>query len=479
MKNISKLYIMLVSLFVGLAACTQDFEEINTDPNNPTDVPASTLLTQAQFNLADRVWSRAMNFEFGMLMVQHFSQGEYAEDSRYNQNVSTFNASWNSFYAASIYDLIAARELVEANEGLNDAVKGNQTAVLDILKVWSMQIVTDTWVNVPYSEAFNPDEFPNPAYDDQEDVYRGLIDELNTAISNITVGEPGFNSGDIFYGGDMAAWARFANSLKLKIGMRIADVDQGTASNLVSQALNAGVFNANDEGFIFNFASDQRIANPFFVDNAINNRDDFAVSELLVETLNDLNDPRLSAFANTNIEDEYVGLPYGLSDGESFAGFSTASRPNDNIRQATAPAYLLTYAEVKFFEAEAIQRGFVSGDAEEAYNEAVTASMNQWGFDDSEGAISDYLAANPYDASNWEESIGVQKWLALYTNGLEAWSEWRRLDYPQLDVPAAAVRSYIPVRALYTSDELGNNGSAVSNSGINNEMNVAPWWDVN
>lgn len=470
---------MLVSLFVGLAACTQDFEEINTDPNNPTDVPASTLLTQAQFNLANRVWSRAMNFEFGMLMVQHFSQGEYAEDSRYNQNVSTFNASWNSFYAASIYDLIAARELVEANEGLNDAIKGNQTAVLDILKVWSMQIVTDTWVNVPYSEAFNPDEFPNPAYDNQEDVYRGLIDELNTAISNITVGEPGFTSGDIFYGGDMAAWARFANSLKLKIGMRIADVDQGTASNLVSQALNAGVFNANDEGFIFNFAADQRIANPFYVDNAINNRDDFAVSELLVETLNDLNDPRLSAFANTNIEDEYVGLPYGLSDGESFAGFSTASRPNDNIRQATAPAYLLTYAEVKFFEAEAIQRGFASGDAEEAYNEAVTASMNQWGFDDSEGAISDYLAANPYDAGNWEESIGVQKWLALYTNGLEAWSEWRRLDYPQLEVPAAAVRSYIPLRALYTSDELGNNEDAVSNSGINNEMDVAPWWDVN
>ena len=479
MKNISKLYIMLASLFVGLAACTQDFEEINTDPNNPTDVPASTLLTQAQFSLADRVWSRQMNFEFGMLMVQQFSQGEYAEDSRYNQNVSTFNVSWNSFYAGSIYDLIAARELVQANEGLNDAVRGNQTAVLDILKVWAMQIVTDTWVNVPYTEAFNPDEFPNPSYDDQEVVYNGLIDELEAAISSITVGEPGFSSGDIFYGGDMASWARFANSLKLKIGMRIADVDAGTASTLVSEALNAGVFTANDEGFIFNFASDQRIANPFFVDNAINNRDDFAVSALLVQTLQDLNDPRLSAFANTNIEDEYVGLDYGLSDGESFANFSTASRPNDDIRQATAPAYLLTYAEVKFFEAEAIQRGFVGGNAATAYNEAVTASMNQWGFDDSEGDITDYLTANPYNAANWEELIGVQKWLALYGNGLEAWSEWRRLDYPQLDVPAAAVRDYIPVRALYTSDELGNNGNAVSNSGINNEMNVKPWWDVN
>jgi hypothetical protein len=470
---------MLASLFVGLAACTQDFEEINTDPNNPTDVPASTLLTQAQFSLANRVWSRQMNFEFGMLMVQQFSQGEYAEDSRYNQNVSTFNVSWNSFYASGIYDLVAARELVQANESLTDAIKGNQTAVLDILKVWAMQIVTDTWVNVPYSEAFNPDEFSNPAYDSQQEIYTGLVSELNAAIAAINESEPGFNSGDVFYGGDMAAWARFANSLKLKIGMRIADVDAGTASTLVSEALNAGVFTANDEGFIFNFASDQRIANPFYVDNAINNRDDFAVSGVLVQTLKDLNDPRLTAFADTSITGEYTGHTYGLLDGPSFEEFATTSRPNPSIREATAPAYLLTYAEVKFFEAEAIERGFVGGNAATAYSEAVTASMNQWGFDDSEGAITDYLTANPYNAANWEESIGVQKWLALYTNGLEAWAEWRRIDFPQLAVPEDAVRDYIPVRALYTSDELGNNGNAVSNSGINNEMNVKPWWDVN
>ena len=469
---------MLFSLFVGLTACTEDFEELNTDPNNPTNVPASTLLTQAQFDLANRVWSRALNFEFGMLMVQHFSQGEYAEDSRYNQNVSTFNGSWNGFYASGLYDLVAAKELVLANEGLNDAVRGNQTAVLDILGVWAMQIVTDTWVNVPYSEAFNPDEFPSPAYDAQENIYDGLIADLNAAIASITPAESGFTAGDIFYGGDMAAWARFANSLKLKIAMRIVDVDAGTAQTLASQALSAGVFTANDEGFIFNFQADQRVANPFFVDNSINNRDDFAVSQVLVQALDDRNDPRLMVYAETNLDETYLGLPYGLSDGDSFILFGNASRPYEEIRTATAPAYLLSYAEVKFFEAEAIQRGFAGGSAAVAYGEAITASMNQWGIDDAT-AIADYIAANPYDAANFRESIGVQKWLALYTNGLEAWSEWRRLDFPQLQVPAAAVRSYIPVRALYTSDELGNNGTSVSNAGIANEMDVKPWWDVN
>ena len=478
MKKISKLYIMLAAVFIGLTACTDDFEELNTDPNDPTAIPASTLLTQAQFNLANRVWSRALNFEFGMLMVQHFSQGEYAEDSRYNQNVGTFAGSWTSFYANSMYDLVAARELVEADENLTDAIRNNQLAVLDLLMVWSMQIVTDTWVNVPYSQAFNPDEFPTPAYDAQENIYAGLVADLDAAIGRITTSAPGFTSGDLFYDGDMAAWSRFANSLKLKIAMRMADVDAGTAGTLASEALAAGVISSNGEGFIFNFESDQRIANPFFVDSEINNRDDFAVSDVLVSALQAKNDPRLMAFADTTATGEYVGLDYGLLDGPSFELFPNSSRPNPSIREATAPAYLLTYAEVKFFEAEAIQRGFVAGDAAAAYDAAVTSSMNQWGITDAT-AIADYLTANPYDAANWDQSIGEQKWIALYTNGIEAWSEWRRLDVPALEVPDAAVTASIPTRALYTNDELGNNAESVSNAGIANEMTVKPWWDVN
>ena len=482
MKKISKLFILLATFFIGLTACTDDFEELNTDPNDPTAVPASTLLTQAQFNLANRVWSRALNFEFGMLMVQHFSQGEYAEDSRYNQNVGTFAGSWTSFYANSMYDLVVARELVQADESLTDPIKNNQTAVLDILKIWAMQIVTDTWVNVPYSQAFNPDEFPTPAYDRQEDVYAGLIAELNTAIGNITVGEPGFESGDIIYGGNMAAWATLANSLKLKIGMRIADVESGLAGTIVSEALNAGVMASEADNFMLSFdpadEEDPRLSNPFFVDAVVNSRDDFSVSDVLVDALKAKNDPRLMAFADTTATGEYVGLDYGLLDGPSFDLFPNTSRPNPSIREATAPAYLYTYAEVKFFEAEAIQRGFVAGDAAAAYDAAVTSSMNQWGITDAT-AIADYLTANPYDAANWDQSIGEQKWIALYTNGLEAWSEWRRLDVPALEVPDAAVTANIPTRALYTNDELGNNAESVSNAGIANEMTVKPWWDVN
>jgi len=471
---------MLVAILAATGACTDDFEEVNTDPNNPDEVSPANLLTQAQFALADRTWGRALNFEFGMLMVQHFSQNEYAEDSRYNQNESTFSTPWNSFYASGLKDIVEAKRLLEEgpNDGLTEAQVQNQIATLELMRVWAMQIVTDIWINVPYEQAFNIEEFPNPRYSSQEDIYNGLIDELNTAIGRINASASGFTSGDVFYNGDMAAWQSFANSLKLRIAMRIADVDAATAGTLATQAINDGVFTSNADNFSFVFNADQRIANPFYVDASVNNRDDFAISDVLVQALRDRNDPRLNAFAKPNIEDSIAGLPYGLTDGEAFALKAITSRPADAIRSATAPAELLTYSEVAFLHAEAIERGLVPGVAATEYANGITASMNQWGIDDAV-AISDYILANPYDGANYRQSIGEQKWIALYTNGLEAWSEWRRLDFPQLEVPEAAVQESIPVRAFYPAVELGNNPTSVAESGIQNVMSVKPWWDMN
>jgi hypothetical protein len=479
MKNIATYLLTFLLFGAGVTSCTEGFEEMNMDPNNPTAVPAENLLTQAEFSLSNLMWSRGLNFEFGMLMVQHFSQSEYAERSRYNQNPSNFDGIWNTFYANGMNDLQAAMRITEANENLTEAQRNNRLAVLGMLRVWSFQNVTDIWVNVPYSQTFDPLEFPNPQYDRQQDIYAGLVSEIDAALSKITLGASGFTSGDIYYGGDMAKWQRFGNSLKLRIGMRMADVEPTTAARLVSEAFAAGVISSYDDGFHFPFQTDQRVANPFFVDNTINNRDDFTLSDVLVNAMKERNDPRLAAFANPNVGGEFVGLPFGLTDGETFSLQGTASRPSTRLRSATAPAYLLTHAEMKFFEAEAIERGFINGNASEAYNAAITASLRQWDITD-QAAVNDYLAMpmNAYDASNWKNSIGMQKWFALYGNGIEAWSEWRRLGVPQLALPAAAVRTSIPVRALYPAVELGNNPSAVANAGFENEMDIKPWWVV-
>jgi len=474
MRNINKIISSLL-LLLFVTACTDDFEEINTDPNQPTAVPAENLFTQAQFALADRMWGRAMNFEFGMLMVQHFSQNEYAEDSRYNQQPSSFNASWQSFYAGGLIDLEEAKTITENNEGLSDAVRNNRLAQIAIMRVWALQIVTDVWGDVPYSQAFNPEEFPNPAYDGQESIYNGLVAELDAAIGQINTAEAGFGSGDIIYGGDMALWGKFANSIKLKLGMRMSNANSGAAATIVSEALNSslGVISSNDESAEFTFDADQRIANPFFVD-AIT-RDDFCVSEILVSSLENNNDPRLAEYAKPNQFGDIVGLPYGLTDAASFQLKSISSRPADDIREATAPAKLMTYAEVEFFRAEAAARSIAGSGAAAAYNNAVEASMMDWGLSSSDAAS--YLAANPY---NGMSSIAYEKWVALYTQGLEAWAESRRLGFDDsfLPIPEAAVISDIPVRALYPTVEAEANTENLEAVGFNN-MTTNMWWDAN
>lgn len=474
MKNINKIISSLL-LLLFVTACTDDFEEINTDPNQPTAVPAENLFTQAQFALSDRMWGRAMNFEFGMLMVQHFSQNEYAEDSRYNQQPSSFNASWQSFYAGGLIDLEEAKAITENNEGLTDAVRNNRLAQIAIMRVWALQIVTDVWGDVPYSQAFNPEEFPNLAYDGQESIYNGLVAELDAAIALINPAESGFGSGDIIYGGDMAMWGKFANSIKLKLGMRMSYANPGAAGTIVSEALNSslGVISSNDENAEFTFDADQRIANPFFVD-AIT-RDDFCVSEILVTNLENNNDPRLAEYAKPNSSGDIVGLPYGLTDAASFQLKSVSSRPADDIRAATAPAKLMTYAEVEFFKAEAAERNIAGTGAAVAYNNAVEASMLDWGLTSSDAAS--YLAANPY---NGMASIAYEKWVALYTQGLEAWAESRRLGFDDnfLPLPDAAVISDIPVRALYPTVEAEANTENLEAVGFNN-MTTQMWWDAN
>lgn len=477
MKTINKYFLSFFIMVFLLGACTDDFEELNTDPNNPVLVPAENLLTEAQFRLADRIWGRALNFGMGMLMVQHFSLNEYAENSRYNLSNSLYNASWSSFYAGVLTDLNEAKRLTEANETITESVKNNRMAVLTVLRVYTFQTITDTWGRVPYSQAHQPDEFPNPEYDTQESIYDGLINEINTAIGQISPGEIGFPSGDVIFQGDMTMWGKFANSLKIRLGMRLTEVAPAKAGALVSEAFNhpLGVFSSPEENAHFVFGSSQEIANPFFVDAVT--RDDFAISEILVTRLKERNDPRLAAYALPNTTGNYVGIPYGLTDPETFLFKPQSSRPHSSIRQASAPAKLLSYSEIEFFRAEAIERGYITaGNAEEAFNNAVTASMLEWGLTAADAEA--YLAANPYDATNWRASIGYEKWVALYTHGLEAWAERRRLDEPSLPVPAAAVIDQIPVRFFYPAIEAEANEANLVAVGENN-LTSRVWWDVN
>ena len=265
----------------------------------------------------------------------------------------------------------------------------------------------------------------------------------------------------------------------LRYAMRLADADAATAKQYIDLAV-TNLISSNSENALFAFPESLARANPLFrnVSPLSGNRDDYAVSEYLVTTLTDLEDPRLGAFANT-YNGEYVGMPYGISDNDATVLKPVTSRPNDNVRSATTPHVIISFAEVQFLLAEAYQRGIISGDATAAYATAIKASMNYWGILD-DTAIDAYVASNSYDATNWKMSIGNQKWIALYMNGFEGWNEWRRLDYPLLTVPAAAQLSSIPVRMPYPLSETQSNSKELGLvTSTPADMTTKVWWDKN
>ncbi|MFK7979601.1 MAG: SusD/RagB family nutrient-binding outer membrane lipoprotein [Saprospiraceae bacterium] len=473
-----KLYniLLIIGIFM-LSACSEDeLLDLNIDPNNPTSVPAANLVTQGQYSLYNALHSRGYNAEMSMLMVQHWSQNEYAEDSRYALDANSFDFLWIGMYSNVLNELSVAKQMISDDADIPAARKANQMGIIDIMLADAYHTITDGWGAVPFSQAINP-EFPNPSYDSQEAVYSGIFSLLDNALSSMDAGSTSFASGDIVFGGDVAAWKKLGASLMMRAAMRISDVDEAKAKEYFAKALNYGPIASGADNALYQFDANPEVANPLYIDNAINNRDDFAVSDVLINRLMELNDPRLPSYAAVTNSGEYEGLPYGLTDSEAFALKSLTSRPSEVVRSADAPHVIMDFAEVSFLMAEAVERGFTTGDAAQFYNDGVGASLAYWGYAD---AADEYIAAIPYDASNWKAAIGEQKWLAFYMNGPQAWAEWRRLDYPQLTVPTAAVISVIPVRLPYPISEDTRNGTALSAATSDiNDLTQKLWWDVN
>ncbi|SNT38372.1 Starch-binding associating with outer membrane [Ekhidna lutea] len=473
--------LLICTFIITLVGCG-DFDDLNVNPNEPTDVPAGSLVTQGLYRLPDLYWSRDMNFEYGMLFVQHLAQDEYTEEQRYNFTPADFDNGWNTTFASILSELDQAKTLVEADENVpSEAIRANQIAVIDIMMAFGFQMATDIWGDMPYSQALNPDEFPKPAYDSQSAIYESLISNVTAAVNSINTGAAGFSSDvDIIYGGDMDGWQKFGNALLLRMGMRIADANSSLASSTVSAALNGNIISSVADEASLVYLNVAALSNPFWFDASPNggSRDDFRITDELLSTLQAMGDPRETLYADSTASGTYVGMPYGLGDNDAFALKATTSRFGAMVRQQNAPAYLLRFSEVKFLEAEAIERGFVTGVALTEFNAGITAAMNEWGITDAT-TINDYIAANPYDAANWEQSIGLQMWLALYTNGLEAWATWRRLDQPVLSVPAAAVEPSIPVRGLYPTDEAATNQENLLAVPFDDALDTNLWWDVN
>ena len=334
-------------------------------------------------------------------------------------------------------------------------MKRNELSIADLWEIYAYQVLVDQFGDIPYSEALMGAQNSRPKYDDAWTVYQDLISRLNTVISNIDVDAGAFGDADVLYGGNTELWKKFAASLKLRFALRLADVPAANSSTMVTQALAAGVFKDETESAIFNHYGIAPYVSPYYQAFVLDARKDFCPSNTLVNKMNSLSDPRRAAwFTPYPSAGVYTGLPYGKAGSSSYSKFSHFT---DEIRvNAEYPTILLDYVEVEFLLAEAAERnlGGVT-DATQHYNTAILESMNYWGV--SSVAANAYLAqpsvAYATATGNFKEKIGTQKWLGLFDRGVEAWAEWRRLDYPALNPPEGMTASDIPVRMPYPFNE--------------------------
>lgn len=441
MKTIYK-FILAGSLCVSaLSSCIKD--SVNQDPNNPPAVPSNMLMSGAEKWVVDNVYDVWFSGRQCLPYAQYWCQRNYTEEDRYQIRESTNNSYFNYLYMGVANLIQVERENIDPATAPGNSAYGanaNQIAAAKILKVWLMDIITDTWGSVPYTDVAKlaSEDVYYCKYDDQKELYGTLISELDAAVDMIDESEPAFTSGDIIYGGDASQWKKFGNSLKCRLAIHMSKVDPSWKS-LIAEAVASGVFEGNEDAATYQYSASGtdycKLYEGFYVDG----RNDFTITKpfanLLMGVADNLNgkshpwegtrDPRADIFSPGVTK----GVPYGAPS--IYSAKLRAGTPN---WYSTQPGHLnpdfkiplMTYAELQFILSE--YKGF--SDAE--FKAGIEASIDYWadayGTSVDASEVADYIAAV---GSATAEKVAVQKYIDLWLNGTEAWTEIRRTGYPE------------------------------------------------
>ncbi|HEV7348744.1 SusD/RagB family nutrient-binding outer membrane lipoprotein [Telluribacter sp.] len=471
-------------LIAGLVfGCTNHFDELNTDKKNPASVTGESLFNNATERFHHILNSASVNTNVFRLYAQYWAQTTYPEESQYQQVQRNIPDNWfQRLYRDALKDLDEAKRLIAAQETNSQTapIQKNKLAIIEITEAHIYTTLVDLFGNVPYSEALDFAN-PNPKYDDAKDIYYSEIDQLNQAIANLEVSASSFEStSDLVNQGDTKMWLKSANSLKLRLAMRLADVDEAKSRTMAESAVSSGVFSAISENLSVEYINNAPYTYPAYEDLVLSGRSDFVAANTIVEVMNDLKDPRRKYYFQENLgQGTFAGGIYG--SGNAFTSFSS---PGMRMYTANTPGVNLSYSEVLFLLAEAAQRGYsVGGTVEEYYNRAITASVMEWGGTEAEARayLSQKDVAWSTAAGDWRQKLGLQKWLSLYNNGMEGWTTWRLLDFEGFKVPEGLTEEDIPNRLVYPVNEATLNGANLSAAataigGDNVQSKI--FWDV-
>ena len=513
MKNICKLLTLFLVVFLG-TGCDKGFEEININPIQPTKIDPAFMFTNVEVS---SVCSGSNSISYPASIIQQHQTpflGVLAAANVNQNSDATASGTWSTYYGVvkSLVDIIANTN--------SDAGRQNLYNMTRIWKAFCFQILTDSYGDVPYTEAglgYLTNNF-YPKYDTQESIYLNMLTELESAVSALDPGGK-IEAADLFYAGNIDKWKKLGNSIMLRVAMRLSKKNPQKAQEYAAIAFNGGVFQSNADNCIMKFTTS--IGNPIYGYFTGSEQANYYLNKTFVDFLKNTNDPRLQVisvvYSNPSLAwndpaqvaddlpSHQIGMPIGYDDqtivnapdypGKAGSGWKYSQVKRNVLVKQDASCILISNAQTQLLLAEARHLGWITtGTAESYYKAGIRAHMEQLGTIDTKAIIDPalvdaYIASATLAPGNELNLIGSQYWVACFLNGHEAWSNWRRTGYPVLPVntyPTRDIKTDFIYRLTYPSSEANINtknfteavvrqwGGTLTNNILDNKV----WWDV-
>ncbi|CAN5732987.1 SusD/RagB family nutrient-binding outer membrane lipoprotein [soil metagenome] len=504
--NISMLAIFLLTV----SSCEKGLSDLNKNKTSPTTLDPVLMLNTAVINSSFS--SKSLYFDIAIVQQMVSPNGGVLAGGNFNADYRGDQGIWGSYYTGVIKN---TKDAILKSKDLPS--RSNLYNMSRIFQAFAFMVLTDEYGDIPYSEggAGYTDQLFFPKYEAQSSIYPKIIQELTDASAALNATGV-VESADVLYSGNIAKWKKFANSLLLRAGMRLAKVDATKAKAAVQAAFAAGVITDNaDNGYIRHDANyNYPIGGTLNGSEAAN----FYLTKPFVDILKSTNDPRLSAIAiryvgatsgngqtaasgNTTAAVQ-IGMPMGKDNGTivsqatadglaSFYDYSQADRRR--VVKVTTPGFIVTASQTNLLLAEAAFRGWITtGSAAQYFADGIKAHMDQMAVYDAGSAISAaardaYIAATPLNAGTELDQINTQYWISSFLNGPELFANFRRSGFPTLtpnpygqpanpDVPNGTFIRRLTYPTSEVSVNATNLNAAIATQGAD-KLSTPVWWD--
>lgn len=462
-------------LTIGLAGCTANFEDINTNRNLINEISPGTLLNEIVYNIASNNLTNHYNINCQLMQIQLNYPQFYGGVQRYEILPTTGDSQWNAGYkwAKNTQEMLASAEREQS---------GNYQAIALTLRAWIYSNLTDTFGNIPFTEASQAEEgILQAKYDDQEYIYTQLLQDLALANNLYDPSQPMNYGTEILFANSVQKWQKFTNSLRLRLLLRISDVYANAYAEMqeiIADPIANPIIDDASASAVLQVTGITPNLSPW--SRALDFSNQHSVGEYFIETLNQLEDPRRPIYVTEAQRGDqnigYKGIPSGYDPNASF----DYSPSYMNNQQVTAPMIIpiLTYAEVEFILAELAQKGYAD-DAEQHFKNGVKAAVELWTKSPLDERYFDNALAG-YDGTL--ERIMLHKYLALYFTDNQQWAEYRRTGFPVLPTTGSMLNEQtVPSRLMYASLQSVYNPAhyqAAAAAMGGDDINKKVWWDV-